>query len=255
MLFTDGNPTRAEDLRVFESNIYEVAAVEGIDLDAKLTVAAEEIGDQMLAYLLQHGSGDPQAAGRRTIGLSTLVVTPAMRRWHALHTLALTFRDAFHNQANERYRESWRQYVTAAAEARSILFRIGLGFVNEALPRPAKPSVTTMGGSWPAGTYLFQIAWVNALGQVSAPSEPVTLELADPAAPIVVHPGSVPAAAVGWHVYAGEAGDDVFQQNLETLRLDTAWSPAGSSILPGELPGSGQFADLYITASTLAPRG
>ena len=255
MLFTDANPTRAEDLRVFESNINEVAAVEGIDLDAKLAIAAEEIGDQILAYLLQPGSGDPQSSGRRSIGLSTLVVTPALRRWHALHTLALTFRDAFHNQVSERYRESWRQYVTAASEARSVLFRLGLGFVNEALPRPAKPSVTSMGGSWPVGTYLFQVAWVNARGQTSAPSEPVTLELTDPAAPIVVHPGSVPSTAVGWHVYAGEAGDDVFQQNLETLSLDTDWSPAGSSILPGELPGSGQFADIYITASTLAPRG
>lgn len=255
MLFTDGNPTRAEDLRVFESNIDEVAAVEGIDLDAKLKVAAEEIGDQILAYLLQPGSGDPQSFTRRSIGLSTLVVTPAMRRWHALHTLALTFRDAFHNQVNERYRESWRQYVTAAAEARSVLFRIGLGFVNDPLPRPGRPAVTTMGGSWPAGAYHFVVAWVNALGQVSAPSEPATLELTDPAAPIVVHPGNAPESAVGWHVYAGEAGDDLYQQNIETLDLGTAWSPAGSSILPGELPGSGQFADIFITASRLAPRG
>lgn len=255
MLFTDGNPARAEDLRIFESNIYEVASVEGIDLEAKLEAAAEEIGDQIMAYLLQPGSGDPQASNRRSIGLANLVVTPALRRWHALHTLAMTFRDAFHNQANERYRESWRHYVTSGSEARAVLFGIGLGFVTNPLARPAKPVVESGTGTWPAGVYLIRIAWVNAQGQVSAPSEPVALELTAPGAPVVARPEHAPADAVGWHVYAGEMGSDLRQQNIDTIGLASSWIASSGQPLAGEFPVSGQFADIYITASRMTPRG
>jgi hypothetical protein len=256
MLFTDGNPCRIEDLRVFESSINEVASVEGIDLEAKLKVAAEEIGDQLLMYLLQPGSGDPQASARRSMGLTTLVVTPAMRRWHALHTLALIFRDAFHNQVNDRYRENWRHYVSASAEARAVLFRIGLGFVQNPLPRPARPAVVERPGQWPAGSYLVQGAWVNGQGQVSAPSEMAAIALTNGGG-IAVTMRTAPAGATGWHVYVGEAGGgDLFQQNLETLALGSSWNSASSSVLPGEMPGNGQFADVYVSVSSrTTPRG
>jgi hypothetical protein len=255
MLFTDGYPARAEDLRIFESNIYEVASVEGIDLDAKLEAAAEEIGDQIMAFLLQPGSGDPQASTRRWMGLSNLVVTPAMRRWHGLHTLAMTFRDAFHNQVSERYRESWRHYVTAAAEARAVLFGIGLGFVSNPLARPGKPAVEAGNGTLPAGVYVIKIAWVNGKGQVSAPSEPTAIELTAQGAPVVVRPEHAPNDAVGWHVYVGEMGGDLRQQNIETISLASSWTASSGSLLQGEYPGSGQFADVYITASRVTPRG
>lgn len=257
MLFTDGNPTRAEDLRIFESNIYEVANVEGIDLDAKLKIAAEEIGDQIMAYLLQPGSGDPQAGSRRALGLSTLVVTPAMRRWHSLHTLALTFRDAFHNQVNGRYRETWVQYVSAAAEAKLTLFRIGLGFVINPLARPSRPVVASVAGGWAAGTYSVAVAWVDGAGNLSAPSDIATLEIAVTGLPVVTMTGAVPSSAVGWNVYMADAADngDLMQQNAAPVAIGSSWSPAASALVPGELPVSGQFADMYITASRMTPRG
>ena len=254
MLFTDGNPSRIEDLRVFESSIYEVASVEGIDLDVKLEVAAAELGDQLMAYLLQPGSGDPQAGTRRTAGLTTLVVTPAMRRWHALHTLTLTFRDAFHNQVNDRYQETWRHYVSATAEARSVLFRIGLGFVMNPLPRPRTVILTEGLGLWAAGAYQVQTAWVNAKGQVSAPSQLASIGLSNPGGFSVRMPAA-PAGATGWHVYAGESGGDLAQQNIATLALGSTWTTASNGVLAGEMPGSGQFADVYFTASRLTQRG
>ncbi|BDC52084.1 hypothetical protein F183_A43990 [Bryobacterales bacterium F-183] len=257
MLFTDGNPTRTEDLRIFESNIYEVANVEGIDLDAKLKIAAEEIGDQIMAYLLQPGSGDPQAGSRRSLGLSTLVVTPAMRRWHSLHTLALIFRDAFHNQINGRYRETWAQYVSAAAEAKQTLFKIGLGFVSNPLARPAKPLVSSGAGLWDRGLFSVAVAWVDGAGKISAPSEVVTLEVTTGGNPVVAMSGPVPPTATGWIVYMAEAGGygDLMQQNTTPVAVGEAWSPLSTVLLPGELPVSGQFADIYITASRLTPRG
>lgn len=257
MLFTDGNPTRAEDLRIFESNIYEVANIEGIDLDAKLKIAAEEIGDQIMAYLLQPGSGDPQAGSRRALGLSTLVVTPAMRRWHSLHTLALTFRDAFHNQVNGRYKETWAQYVSAAAEAKLTLFKIGLGFVANPLPRPSRPLAVSGAGNWLAGQYSVAVAWVDGAGKVSAPSEIATLDITVSGGPVVTMTGPVPGNAVGWNVYMAEAGgaDDLMQQNAAPVPAGESWAPLSSVLLPGELPVSGQFADIYITASRMTPRG
>jgi hypothetical protein len=257
MLFTDGNPTRAEDLRIFESNIYEVANVEGIDLDAKLKIAAEEIGDQIMAYLLQPGSGDPQAGSRRALGLSTLVVTPAMRRWHSLHTLSLLFRDAFHNQVNGRYKETWAQYVSAAAEAKQTLFKIGLGFVANPLARPARPLVSSGAGNWLAGQYAVAVAWVDGAGKISAPSDIATLEIAVSGLPIVTMTGAVPSTAVGWHVYMAEAGGagDLMQQNTAPVAVGQSWSPLSSVLVPGDLPVSGQFADIYITASRMTPRG
>ena len=255
MLFTDGNPCRMEDLRVFESGIHEVASVEGIDLEAKLKAAADEIGDQLLMYLLQPGSGDPQASVRRSIGLSTLVVTPAMRRWHALHTLTLTFRDAFHNQVNDRYRENWRHYLSASAEARSVLLRIGLGFVLNPLPRPSNPTVAERTGQWAAGAYQVQAAWVSAQGQVSAPSDEVAIVLAH-GGWIEVTMRPAPVGAIGWHVYVGEVGGDLFQQNVSTLALGSTWISSSSSLLSGEMPSNGQFADVYIAASSrTTPRG
>jgi hypothetical protein len=48
MLFTDGNPSRLEDLRIFESGIQEVASVEGIGGNQRpnpaLSVAAGQRG-------------------------------------------------------------------------------------------------------------------------------------------------------------------------------------------------------------------
>lgn len=254
MLYTDGNPSRIEDLRVFESSIHEVASVEGIDLDAKLDVAAAEIGDQLMGYLLQPASGDPQAGARRTLGLSTLMVTPAMRRWHALHALALTFRDAFHNQINGRYQENWRHYVSAAAEARSVLFRIGLGFVLNPMPRPRGVVVTEGSGTWVAGSYQVQGAWVNAQGQVSAPSELTVIALSNTGGFSVRMPVA-PAGVTGWHVYVGESGGDLYQQNPAKLALGSVWTSASNAVLAGEMPGSGQFADVYVVASRQTPRG
>jgi hypothetical protein len=167
----------------------------------------------------------------------------------------LTFRDAFHNQVNDRYRENWRHYVSAAAEARSVLFRIGLGFVLNPLPRPGRPRVLEAAGQWPAGSYQVRAAWVNGQGQVSAPSEETAIALAV-ASGIQVSVSDAPSGAIGWHVYAGEVGGEVYQQNVETLPIGSSWTPSSSGILAGEIPGSGQFADVYIAASArTTPRG
>ncbi len=51
-LLADGNPSQITDLANYESAIVEVAAIEGIDLTAKATVAAKS---HLNPIFLQHG--------------------------------------------------------------------------------------------------------------------------------------------------------------------------------------------------------
>ena len=97
-LLTDGSPNDTEALRVFETAILNVAHVETIDLDAKLGLATEEISQDVLDVLLDHTRAhDPRGKERRRIGVADVVVTPQMKRWQALHTLAVVYRDAYNN--------------------------------------------------------------------------------------------------------------------------------------------------------------
>src|SRR5215472_8722145 len=110
-LLTDGNPNDNTALIVYESGILDVAATEKIDLDVKLGLATEEISEDVLNILLDHTrTVDPQSNIRRSVGVSDVVVTPQMKRWHALDTLEIVYRDTFNNQLNDRYRPKAAEY-------------------------------------------------------------------------------------------------------------------------------------------------
>src|SRR5579864_4251325 len=110
-LLTDGNPNDTLALQVYESSILDLASAEAIDLGAKLGLATEEISEDVIDVLLDHAwTPDPQSYIRRRIGVSDVVLTAQMTRWHALHTLEIVYRDAFNNQLNDRYRAKWAEY-------------------------------------------------------------------------------------------------------------------------------------------------
>ena len=54
MLFTDGSPASIDDLRRYDSSAESLAHDAGINLDAKLSVAAEEVGQEIFSFLLFH---------------------------------------------------------------------------------------------------------------------------------------------------------------------------------------------------------
>src|SRR5580700_4736433 len=119
MLLTDGNPNDSVALTVYESAILEVAHIERINLDVKLTLATEEISEDILDVLLDHTQADdPESAIRRMIGVTGVVVTPQLKRWHALHTLEIVYRDAFNNQLNDRYLAKFQEYQALSRDAR-----------------------------------------------------------------------------------------------------------------------------------------
>src|SRR5256885_14997876 len=109
MLLMDGSPNDTEALRVYESSILEVAHSESIDLDIKLGLALEEISEDVLDVLLAH-SPETFPFARRTRGVSDVVVTPQLKRWHAVHTLEVFYRDTFNNQLNDRYQAKAQEY-------------------------------------------------------------------------------------------------------------------------------------------------
>src|SRR5579872_1644439 len=170
-LLTDGNPNDTLALESFESGILGMAAVEKIDLDAKLGLATEEISEDVLNILLDHTrTVDPQSNIRRNVGVSDVVVTPQMKRWHALHTLEIAYRDAFGNQLNDRYQAKLSEYRELARQARDVTIKFGIGLVLAPMTRAQTPALSTTAGSGAAGTYYVALSWVSGLGQEGSPS-------------------------------------------------------------------------------------
>ena len=68
-LLVDGNPSQVTDLSNYESSIVEVAATEGIDLTAKLTVAALEVGLELQRFLVNAPGGQLVQATDTWVGV------------------------------------------------------------------------------------------------------------------------------------------------------------------------------------------
>lgn len=247
-LLTDGSPNTVETLKALESSIADVAAIEMIDANIKMLVALEEMSESLMVYLIQLGTQDPQYLSRRRVGVSTLVLTPPMRRWHAVLTIALIYRDAYHNQLNERYLAKWKYFNSVAADARKTLLQTGVGLVNAAVPKAPVPVTGLAVGQWNAGAYVVQIAWVDSLGQVGSPSDAVTVELGLGSVPTVTAPAPLPGIA-GWNVYVAPLGSVPTLQNPAPLGFTVPWVAAAAGPVVGPQVGDGQGPDRFIADS------
>ena len=247
-LLVDGNPNTVETLKAIESSIADVAAIELIDVDIKMGVAIEEISESLMVYLIQLGTQDPQSLLRRQIGVSTVVVTAPLRRWHALQSIALVYRDAYHNQLNERYLAKWKYFNSAAADGRKTLLQTGLGLVNQAVPKAPAAIVGIAVGQWTPGSYLVRTAWVDSLGQIGSPGEAVTVELTAGSGPTVTVPAA-PQGIAGWNVYVAPIGSVPTLQNSGPLGFVVPWVAPAAGPVVGTAVGDGQTPDRYITDS------
>ena len=245
-LLMDGSPNTVETLKAIESSIADVAAVEQIDVDIKMGLALEEISESLMVHLIQLGTQDPQYLARRQIGVSTLVLTPPLRRWHALMSITLVYRDAYHNQLNERYLAKWKYFNSVSADARKTLLQIGLGLVNAAVPKAPAPVTGVAIGQWPPGVYVIRMAWVDSSGRIGSPGEAVTVELTSGSAPTVTSPVA-PAGVAGWNVYIGPFGSVTTLQNSSPMGFSVPWvAPAAGPVVAGVPVGDGQSPDRYI---------
>jgi hypothetical protein len=255
MLLTDGNPNDIDDLLVYETAILGVANTEGIDLNAKLGLATEEISEDVLDVLLDHTRAfDPQSTTRRIRGVSDVVVTQQLTRWHALHTLEVVYRDAFNNQLNDRYQAKCIEYRELSRNARDRTYHFGIGLVLIPLPQAQCPAFSFVAGLIPATTYFVQVSWVSAAGQVGAPSNPTTYDTpADSLA--VVTAVNAPFAATGFNVYMGLTPDAITLQNSAAIAAGTSFTLPSSGLVTGVAPGSGQAADVYVVGGPMLRRG
>ncbi len=107
---------------------------------------------------------------RRRLGVSDVVVSPQMKRWQALHTLAVVYRDAYNNQLNDRYLSKWDEYRELARGARERTYGFGIGLVAAPIPRAGTAVLGAGTGALAGALYYAQVSWVSASGQEGSAS-------------------------------------------------------------------------------------
>ena len=255
MLLTDGRPNDTEALRAYESSILELANTEQIELDKKLDLALGEISEDILDVLLDHTrSYDPQSTIRRSIGVSDVVVTPQLRRWHTVHTLEAVYRDAFHNQLNDRYKGQFEQYHELSKNAREHTLRFGIGLVSLPIPKAQQPSFSFVPGLIPATTYYVRVSWVGPGGKEGTPSDETTYDAPAGSLPKVtaVNP---PAVASGFNVYLGPAPGCGKLQNSTPVAVGASFTLPITGLANGPSAGNGQTPDTYVIGGRTLRRG
>lgn len=256
MLLTDGCPNTTEDLQVYESSILDVSNEESINLDAKLGLATEEISATVLNILLDHTSivtgGDML---RRSLGVSDVVVTRQLKRWHALHTLAIFYRDAYNNQLNDRYLAKWNEYTLLARGAQDLTTQYGIGLVMTPIPQAGTPLLNAVPGLLAATVYYVQITWVSATGAEGNPSKATAYEAPLASLVTVTNSPNPPAVATGFNVYMGLTDCTTTLQNSAPIAIGQTFTEASTGLVAGVSVGTGQSPDYYITGGSVLRRG
>ena len=257
-LFTDASVVTLDDLLQFETSLVQVASSHAIDVDAKITLAIDGIGDTLLLWLLRAGASDPQFLNRRLLGLSTIVVTPVLQRWVCFESLSRFFAEAYNVQLNTRFQGKWTEYQGQASDASNLVFLSGLGIVYNPLPKPAMPLVSIQNGNAPALAMFIETAWVDSHGNESAVS-PVNGVILGGASSVVVAMAegalNVPHAAVGWNVYASTDEDDLTRQNSLPLSIGSTWQLPSTGFVDGPEALGGQQPNYYIVLPRISQRG
>jgi hypothetical protein len=247
MLFTDNPTITPQDLADHETVILDTAHVEGINLTVKIGLASDEVG-------LQLQSKFPQL-GLVNVALKNVVVTPALRLWLIFHTLEIAYRDAYHNQLNDRYKAKWDEYKDLSAFASGLLFQIGIGTVVDPIPQAGHPLLSLVTGLLAPAKYFVQVAWRNSSGEEGGRSELTALDVTS-GNTLRVQAVNPPANAVSWNVYVGTTPDSLFLQNPSPLGPGASWTAPDSGLLTsGPQPGTGQSPTFLSPSPRILLRG
>jgi hypothetical protein len=256
-LFTDRDVVTLNDLLQFESSLTQVSTTHGIDVETKITLATNAIGDKLMLWLLNAGASDPQWMQRRVLGLSTVVVTPTLYRWICFDALSRFFAEAYNVQLNTRFQGKWTEYQQQAQDAADMVFMSGLGIVYDPLPEPAMPVVVLGRGEVLAESFFAQTTWVDSKGNESAPS-PVNGQLLQNFSSVTVMAASSrpqSPGAVGWNIYASTTNANLARQNGAPLPLGASWQLPSTGVVAGAAPSAGQQPDFYLTLTRRILRG
>jgi hypothetical protein len=257
-LFTDADIVTLDDLLQFEAPLVQIASSHNINVDTKITLSVDAIGDKLMLWLLNVGASDPQFLNRRLLGLSTVVVTSTLQRWLCFDSLSRFFAEAYNVQLNTRFQAKWTEYQNEADQASEMFFMSGVGIVYKALPRPALPLVSVQNGNSPAQAIFVQTAWADGQGNEGALS-PVNGLILNQNSTIVVSMSegatNAPAAAAGWNVYVSSSEGDLTRQNLTPLPIGATWQLPSTGISQGPEAIGGQTPQFYVQLSRQIRRG
>ena len=263
-LFTDGSPATIDDLKRYDSAAEGLSRDAGVDLDAKLTVAAEEVGQELFEFLLflcpAQGTTaspflnvPPAEAARHKIGLADVVVNDPLRRWHAMRTLAGLYRDVYCSDVNDRYRQKWESYEELARKAGEYAFSTGIGICRNPVPKAPTALVAQAGGAATRIDCAVHITWVKASGEEGAPSDAWKASLGP--GDLITAALPAPSAVCGWNVYIGMDQGVPLKQNDTTLPLDAMWVLPPETLRAGAPVSEGQVADILVVERRIIPRG
>ena len=152
-----------------------------------------------------------------------------MKRWHAVHTLEIVYRDAFNNQLNDRYQPKFLEYRELSRNAREHTFHFGVGLALIPIPQAQPPVFSAVAGLIPETTYYARASWVGASGQEGAPSE-MTAYGAPAGSLPVVQMTNPPAVATGFNVYLGLTPDALALQKSDTGSGGAEFHVAGHGV-------------------------
>ncbi len=253
-LFIDGDISSMDDLAAQDSQLFDVASGEGIDVGRKMGLATDELGIELEALLGRMIPSDGYASlGYAGISTPQIVVTPVLKLWHTLRSLELVYADAYQSQLNDRYAGKRDAYRDRARDAYERLLQAGLGMSWDPISRASTPTVAAAPGLLPDGRYYATMSWVNAGGEEGESATPASIDLT--ASGLMVVPGPAPARAAGWNVYVGTTPDTMVRQNGSLNSPGQAWIQLGDLVVDGPGPSKGQAPNYIQYVPRLIQRG
>jgi hypothetical protein len=255
-LFVDGPACTIDDLTDQDTGLLEVALTNNINVSTKLRLAVEEIRTDLHLWLNKPKPNLDLLWGPygSILRIGQIVVTPPLKRWEAMHALALVYRDAYFSQLVDRYQGKWKEYARLTRDASESFIASGVGLVRDPVTQAAPPVLSTSPGPQSGGTFYASVAWVNSLNQAGAPSYASSITVVDGNLMTVGVTGA-PENAVGFNVYAGTSLTTMFLQNDVLLPVGATYLYVPGQITQGPLPGTGQTPDFTRPLARTMLRG
>ncbi|GAB4370162.1 MAG: hypothetical protein OHK0021_13040 [Bryobacter sp.] len=209
-LLTEQPISNLAEWLVYDSKLAILSAQESASIEKKGEFAQREVQTEILAFLLRN-TGLGEAECRRI--LPKIHVSEPLRRWHASFTLALYYADMASLQASALHRENSRYYETRSEEARDQTFVIGLGIVDQAVPRGVVPQISWVGEVDENRLVRGRVRLQDANGVEGTASDEFAVPLTLAGSTTLTIP-SLPLGAHAWQLYLAE-DSDIFQAFTE----------------------------------------
>jgi hypothetical protein len=248
-LFTDCAVTSIEDLRGHDTQLLNVATVEGIDVTRKLALAHEELSIEVTGML-----GRVEQAGQLSAPTTVeqVVMTPPLKLWHVFRTLEMVYGDAYNSQLNDRYGGKRNEYHERVKWAYNQAILSGLGIATDPVKQAATPVVRASAGGLTDGAYYVAIAWTNTASEEGASSVPAMIQVSGSS---FAAETSAPPKVTGWNVYSGTSLATMTIQNPQILAPGQTWLQPDTLSTTGRRAGSGQAPSYWVTVPRTIQRG